>query len=201
MEATMRGLRTGHFFSSFGWSFLLALAFAPAALAQTPTTAQESRAAGQAAPAPVDWAERGQKFWAQVAEINAMTKARQVSVEDLQARLAQGEKIVLLDVREAGENEVSALAGARLAVPARVREMPLDDIPEDAVVVTYCTVGGRSGMAAVILEGRLGRPVYSLDGGIIAWYNNGGEVVDPAGKPVNRVDAVEEPWTSYVHPR
>jgi rhodanese-related sulfurtransferase len=180
----------------------LASALAPAVRAQAPAATQAPQAPqAAAAPTPVDWAERDRKFQAQLAQINAYTKARQISVDELQDRLKKGEKIVLLDVREAEENEESALPGARLALPKQVRTMPLDNIPADATVVTYCTAGYRSGLAAVILEGRLGRPVYTLNGGIIEWYNRGGQVVDPAGRPVNRVNAVEEPWISYVHPR
>jgi rhodanese-related sulfurtransferase len=179
----------------------LALAFAlvPAAWSQTPTAMQETPAA--AASAPVDWAQRDREFEAKVAEVNAKTKARLITVEELQARLSKGEKIVLLDVREPQENEVSALPGARLALPKDIRTMPLDDIPADATVVTYCTAGYRSGLAAVILEDRLARPIYNLSGGIIDWYNHGLPVVDPSGRPVSRVDAVAEPWISYVHPR
>ncbi len=173
---------------------VMALALLPGAWAQT-------TAAAEKIPAAVDWAQRDQEFATKLEEINAITKARQVSVEDLQARLKKGEKIVVLDVREPQEREVSALPGSRPAPPDNVRTMPLEDIPADATVVTYCTAGYRSGMAAVILEGRLGRPVYSLNGGIIDWYNHGGTVVDPSSKPVNRIDAVAEPWTSYVHPR
>jgi rhodanese-related sulfurtransferase len=164
---------------------------------EMPSLSQEAPAAS----APVDWAQRDRELLAQVAEINARTQARQISAEELQARLAQGETIVLLDVREAHENEVSALAGARLVLPAEVRTVPLDDIPADATVVTYCTVGARGGMAAVILEERMGRPVQTLTGGIIGWYNHGGQVVDPSGNPVNRVDPVEELLAAYVHPR
>jgi rhodanese-related sulfurtransferase len=178
----------------------LALSFwlVPMAGAQTTNTVPETPAA---AAAPVDWTQRDQEFGTKVAEINARTKARQVTVDELQARLAKGEKIVILDVREPQENEVSALPGARLVLPKEVRTVPLDDIPADATIVTYCTAGLRSGLAAVILEGRLGRPIYTLSGGIIDWYNHGLPVVDPAGRPVNHVDAVMEPWTSYVHPR
>lgn len=154
-----------------------------------------------AAAAPAGQARLDREFQAKVEEINARTRARQISAEDLEARLRTGEKIVLLDVREPEENAVSALPGARLAVPGQVRTMPLAGIPANATVVTYCTVGARAGRAAVILEERLGRPVYNLSGGIIAWYNRGGTVVDPAGRPVSRVDAVEEPFFSYVHPR
>lgn len=178
----------------------LALAFASVPVgAQTPEATREAPpAAGSAA---VNREQLDREFAAKLAEINTLTKARQISVDELQDRLGKGEKIVVLDVRELQEREVSALPGSRLALPSKVRTIPLDDIPADATVVTYCTAGYRSGMAAVILEGRLGRPVYSLNGGIIEWYNRGGKVVDPSGRPVDRVDAVEEPWTSYVHPR
>lgn len=178
----------------------LALAFVlvPETRAQTPTAVQETP---PAASAPVDWTQRDREFGVKVAEINALTKARQITVEELQARLTKREKIVLLDVREPHENAMSALPGARLALPKEVRTMPLDDIPADATVVTYCTAGYRSGLAAVILEGRLGRPIYTLRGGIIEWYNRGHQVLDPSGRPVNRIDAVMEPWISYVHPR
>src|SRR6185295_7017863 len=196
----MRNSRSGQRWHPLREASFLALAFAlvPATGAQTPTATPEIRAA---ASAPVNWTQRDREFETKVAEINALTKARQITVEEFQDRLTKGEKIVLLDVREPHENEVSALPGARLALPKGVRTMPLDDIPTDATVVTYCTAGYRSGLAAVILEGRLGRPIYTLSGGIIEWYNRGLQVLDPSGRPVNRIDAVMEPWISYVHPR
>ncbi len=109
--------------------------------------------------------------------------------------------MVILDVRELKEMQVSMLPGARPAVPDQIRSRPLGDLPPDATVVTYCTAGYRSGLAAVELEKRLGRPVYNLDGGILAWFNQGGQVLDPGGRPVDRIDAWGEPWTSFVHPR
>lgn len=152
-------------------------------------------------PAAADSAQRNREFRKRIDEINSKTGARLISAADLQERLTRGERFVVLDVREPKEMAVSALPGARLAVPDQVRTMPLDDIPADATVVTYCTAGYRSGRAAVALEQRLGRPVYNLDGGIIEWFNRGGRVVDPSGKPVDRIDPWGEPWSSYVHPR
>lgn len=154
-----------------------------------------------APPATADQAEKDRSFRRRVDAINLLNRARLISGADLQEKLKKGERVVLLDVREPKENQVSALPGARLAVPDKIETMPLDDLPADATVVTYCTVGGRSGKAAVALEKRLGRPVYNLDGGIIEWFNHGGQVVDPSGKPVDRIDAWGEPWSSFVHPR
>ena len=153
------------------------------------------------APATNDWAEKDRGFRKRVDAINLMTRARLISVAELQEKIKKGERVVILDVREPKEMQVSALRGARLAVPDQIKTMPLTGIPADATVVTYCTVGGRSGNAAVLLERRLGRPVYNLDGGIVEWFNRGGEVVDPSGQPVDRIDAWGEPWSSFVHPR
>lgn len=169
--------------------------------AQAPAVAEPPAAAAPTAPPAVDWAQKDQEFKKMMEQINLQTKAKQITTAELQEKLKKGERIVILDTREAKEMEVSALPGARLVIPTTVREMPLEDIPADATVVTYCTAGYRSGLAAVILEERLGRPVYTLYGGIIDWFNQGGEVVDTAGKPVDKIDSWGEPWSSYVHPR
>lgn len=132
-----------------------------------------------------------------IERINRRTKARQITVEELRGRMAKGEKLVVLDIREPRENAVSALPSARLVPPDDVDSTALD-VPADALVVTYCTVGYRSGYAAVALEKRLGHPVFNLDGGIIAWFNDGGEVVDPQGKPTDRIDTYDDDWAKYV---
>ena len=154
-----------------------------------------------APPATSDQAEKDLSFRKRVDAINLLTRARLISVAELQEKMKRGERVVILDVREPKEMQVSSLPGARLAVPGQIETMPLTEIPADATVVTYCTVGGRSGKAAVLLERRLGRPVYNLDGGIVEWFNRGGEVVDPSGQPVDRIDGWGEPWSSFVHPR
>jgi acyl-CoA thioesterase-1 len=79
-------------------------------------------------------------------------------------------------------------------------DLDLDlDLPPGATVVTYCTAGYRSGLAAVEIEKRLGRPVWNLTGGIIEWFNRGGAVFDPAGSPAARIHPYGEEWAKYVH--
>ena len=83
--------------------------------------------------------------------------------------------------------------------PTRILKDSLEAIKSTDVVVTYCTAGYRSGIAATQLEKRLGRPVYSLSGGIIEWFNDGGEVVDPAsGEPRDRIHPYSAEWGRYV---
>jgi adenylyltransferase/sulfurtransferase len=95
---------------------------------------------------------------------------RQITVEELSARMAAGERLVLLDVRQPWEHETAALPGSVLIpldeLTSRADEL---EVPEGAAVVAYCHHGVRSLSAAAILE-RLGHPgVMSLRGGIDAW--------------------------------
>lgn len=140
------------------------------------------------------------EFSERVDEIGRATGAAQISVDEVRARLARGDQVVFLDVREAEEYAVSSCPGARHVPPDGVDGL---DFPGDsaATVVAYCTVGYRSGLAAVKLQQRLGRPVFNLEGGIIAWFNQGGEVVDPSGRPVVTIHAYSPEWEKYVQGR
>ncbi len=95
---------------------------------------------------------------------------REIDAPDLAARLAAGETVYLLDVRQPWEHETAALPGSRL--------LPLDQLPVRAgevvpppgvPVVVYCHHGIRSRSAAALLERRGLSEVYSLAGGIDAW--------------------------------
>jgi adenylyltransferase/sulfurtransferase len=102
---------------------------------------------------------------------------QQIRVQELAARMKQGEPIFLLDVRQPWEHDLAALPGSTLIplseLPGRAEEV---QPAEGALVVVYCHHGIRSLSGAAIL-GRLGFPrVASLAGGIDAWSL----LVDPA---------------------
>src|SRR5436309_10585949 len=102
---------------------------------------------------------------------------REVRAHELAARLAGGELVVLVDVREPWEHDLVALPGSVL-IPLGELETRAGEIaaPAGALVVTYCHHGVRSLSAAAVLE-QLGRyEVASLAGGIDAWASE----VDPA---------------------
>ena len=141
--------------------------------------------------------ELQRQFHAEVARFNAETGARQITVAEVNARLAAGEPVLFLDVREPDEQSVSTIAGARLTTPASASDLALPD-NTGQLVVAYCTAGYRSGLAAIDLERRLGRPIYNLNGGIIEWFNNGGKVVDRNGTSIDRIHPYSEEWGKYV---
>lgn len=137
------------------------------------------------------------EFRKRVDSINQQTGSRLISAEELQIRLANGEQVLLLDIREADEFETSSLKSALLVPPGSLDKLELSP-DEGTLVVTYCTVGYRSGTAAVELEKVLQRPVFNLDGGLIEWFNRGGEVVDPAGNSADRIHPYDSDWERYV---
>src|SRR6478672_4403063 len=95
---------------------------------------------------------------------------KQMHPETLAKKLAAGERVYLLDVRQPWEHEHVHLPNSVLIplgeLPERVSEVePL----EGATVVVYCHHGIRSLSGAAILESKGIAEAYSLAGGIDAW--------------------------------
>ncbi|HEY1378127.1 MAG TPA: rhodanese-like domain-containing protein [Gemmataceae bacterium] len=101
----------------------------------------------------------------------------QISVQQLADKLAAGEPVYLLDVRQPEEHAVAALPGSTLIplgeLPGRVGEV---EPPAGALVVVYCHHGVRSLTGAHMLQRAGVGPVASLAGGIDAWSRQ----IDPS---------------------
>jgi adenylyltransferase/sulfurtransferase len=91
-------------------------------------------------------------------------------VRDLAARIKEGEPVVLVDVRQPVEHEISALPGSVL-IPLDQLSARFQDVqpPAGSLVVVYCHHGIRSLAGAGFLEQRGLSNVVSLSGGIDAW--------------------------------
>ena len=74
----------------------------------------------------------------------------------------------LLDVRQPSEYEQEHLPGAKL-IPLGQLGDGLKEIDKDKPVITYCAIGGRSRVAAQLLNGYGFKEVYNLKGGIKGW--------------------------------
>jgi rhodanese-related sulfurtransferase len=95
---------------------------------------------------------------------------RQMHPETLARKLAAGEPVYLLDVREPWEHEHTRLPDSTLIplaeLSGRIAEV---DAPPGSTVVVYCHHGVRSLSGAAILEMNGLPDAYSLSGGIEAW--------------------------------
>ncbi len=96
-------------------------------------------------------------------------------------QLQSQEEIVLVDVRTPDEQVVSMIPGAITASEFEDNRRSY----EAATVVTYCTIGGRSGRYAKGLVDA-GMKAFNLRGAILAWTHAGGELIDTEG-PTRRV--------------
>ncbi len=97
-----------------------------------------------------------------------------ITPEELKAKLDNGGSVVLLDVREPMEYEISRLKGSVLMpvaqVPGRVSELSTAD-----EIVVYCKSGVRSARITNFLRELGFRKVKNLEGGIDAWA----DAIDP----------------------
>ena len=96
-----------------------------------------------------------------------------ITAETLQKRLAGGEDIILLDVREKWEHEAFNIGGQLTPLSALMEHA--GTIPRQATVVVYCQKGIRSQIAIQRLQGKLGLDnLINLQGGIEAWQKQSG---------------------------
>ncbi|MDQ3673203.1 MAG: molybdopterin-synthase adenylyltransferase MoeB [Gemmatimonadota bacterium] len=93
----------------------------------------------------------------------------------LAERIASGEKLEIIDVREPYEWQIGHIPGARLVPLASIA----DEIPrldKKRTIILYCKVGARSAYAAQQVAQAGATDVRNLAGGIVRWI----EEVDPA---------------------
>ncbi len=106
------------------------------------------------------------------------TKAFPSPVITQDALLASEDSILLVDTRTIEEYAVSHLPGAINWSEFRTEPIPESvshHLAEGGTVVFYCSIGYRSGEAAMRAEELLGRghSLYNLRGGIFQWANEG----------------------------
>jgi adenylyltransferase/sulfurtransferase len=86
----------------------------------------------------------------------------------LSARLASGEPLDIVDVREPHEFAIARIEGARL-IPLASLENRLNELSPDREIVVHCEAGGRSAQAVKRLRAAGFTRVLNLAGGIQRW--------------------------------
>lgn len=109
------------------------------------------------------------------AEPRAVGGFVEMAPRELQTRLARGEDLQLIDVREQFEWDIVRIPGARLVPLATIPEVA-ETLDREREVVVYCKGGSRSRAAASHLADAGFRRVANLSGGVLRWRDD----VDPA---------------------
>lgn len=109
----------------------------------------------------------------------------EITPEECRSLLNQP-NVLFLDVRPRKERIVSTIPGA----------VGLDEFHQQPheveLVITYCTIGARSGLRAAMLKEQ-GYPVRNLAGSILAWAHEGLPLVNESG-PTRRVHTYSKKW-------
>ncbi len=109
------------------------------------------------------------------AEPRALAGFVDITPRELAGRLARGEDLELIDVREQFEWDIARIPGARLVPLATLPEVS-ETLDHGREIVVYCKGGSRSRAAASHLTDAGFARVANLTGGILRWR----EDVDPA---------------------
>ncbi len=106
--------------------------------------------------------------------------------------------VYLLDAREKEEFEVSHLKGARNVGYIWFDMRKVVEIPKDANVVVYCSVGYRSEKIAEKLQKNGFHKVYNLYGGIFEWVNQHQPVYKTNGVQTSEIHTYNKSWAKWV---
>jgi rhodanese-related sulfurtransferase len=95
---------------------------------------------------------------------------RQITVDELKARMDAGEKLNVLDVREDVERADFNIGGTHFRL-GRIQSMAIDDIEDlkDQEVIIYCRSGNRSQQACLMLEHMGFKNTVNVTGGMLHW--------------------------------
>jgi rhodanese-related sulfurtransferase len=102
--------------------------------------------------------------------------------------LAKGGGARVIDVRQPREHDAAHIRGDELIQFDELKDRAREFDPSEPIVL-YCRSGDRSGAAVQALRAS-GYDAYSIDGGILAWTEQGlpiepadGEIVEPSSLP------------------
>lgn len=98
-----------------------------------------------------------------------------ITVQELKQKIDQGEKVVLIDVREPWEYNIAKIEGAQL-IPLGTLSAEFKKLDPKSEIVIHCKMGMRSMDATQFLLQQGFTNVKNLTGGIIAWSQH----IDPS---------------------
>ncbi|MEM8973904.1 MAG: rhodanese-like domain-containing protein [Pseudomonadota bacterium] len=128
-----------------------------------------------------------------------------LTLQQFQAAHQGNQDVIILDVRETGEFNVSRLARSERVDPGISKLEFLKRFAANArgkTFVLYCSVGYRSSKLAASIQQSLkqagAQGVYNLQGGIFAWHNDAKPLVKAGKTPTRLVHPYSDKWGRYL---
>lgn len=119
-----------------------------------------------------------------------------ISVDEL--KIMDKHNLYVLDTREEKEFKVSHLKNARHVGYFWFDMRSIYDIPKDATVVLYCSVGLRSEKIGEKLLKSGYQNVYNLYGSIFEWVNQGNPVYRSSGVQTSEIHGYDQEWGRWI---
>ncbi|GAA4856916.1 rhodanese-like domain-containing protein [Paenibacillus vulneris] len=91
-----------------------------------------------------------------------------ITPQELKSRLDKGDKLDIIDVREAEEVALGMIPGA-VHIPLMQIPDRLNDIPRDRETILVCRSGNRSGRAYDFLSAQGFTNLKNMSGGMLEW--------------------------------
>ncbi len=105
---------------------------------------------------------------------------------------------IFLDAREKEEYNVSHIKNAIYIGDEKFNLASVKEIPKNANIIVYCSVGIRSDKVAKQLIDAGYKNVHNLFGGIFEWVNEGHPVFNPGGYQTPYIHAYSKFWGAFV---
>lgn len=102
---------------------------------------------------------------------------KSMDVTELESKLGNDKNLVVVDVREQAEWDEAHIDGA-VFLPLSQLETRFAELPKDKALILQCRSGKRSMTAAQFLADKGYTDLTNLEGGILAWMDEGFDVVE-----------------------
>lgn len=125
-------------------------------------------------------------------------KAPTINISELETKI-HNSNVIVLDARELEEYNVSHIEGANhVGYKDFNLEKTLKKIPNDSLVIVYCSVGYRSGeIAQKLRESSIN--ALNLFGGIFNWKNSNKALVDNKNIKTNKIHGYNKSWSKWIN--
>jgi rhodanese-related sulfurtransferase len=120
-----------------------------------------------------------------------------ISVEALHIKIEK-EKIYIFDTREYKEFQISHIPNARHLGYSDFNLTRVKDVPKDATVVVYCSVGYRSEKIGERLIAKGYTHVLNLYGSIFEWAEQGLPLEDSNSQATNKLHTYNREWGKWI---
>ncbi len=108
------------------------------------------------------------------------------------------DNVYILDARERQEYNISHIPNAKYIGHSKMEKATLKNIPKDAKVIVYCSIGYRSEEIGEKIRQEGFSNVHNLYGSIFEWVNNGFPIVDKNGEQTKKLHTYDKDWSQWV---